>query len=167
MSCLPCQFATSSMAFADSKFKISNFKSEICDWKPNRYRHGFAAHVTPSMGHSNKCFVKARIAGWVAGAGLSGAKEAPGFRTIALQPRPPEDEDLTAHLPRTAAFRKSFGNIWESGGELYNVCSSRPDVGACRCPVSFWVISLFLILCERFCAGNISHWFAVGRRSQG
>jgi hypothetical protein len=26
---------------------------------------------------------------WVAGAGLSGAKEAPGFRAAALQPRPP------------------------------------------------------------------------------
>ncbi|HQX52279.1 MAG TPA: hypothetical protein PLY87_14375 [Planctomycetaceae bacterium] len=27
--------------------------------------------------------------GWVAGVGLSGAKETPAFRAIALQPRPP------------------------------------------------------------------------------
>ena len=47
--------------------------------------------------------VKARIAGWVAGAGLSEAKEAPGFRASALQPRPPNITDLTKRQPIESA----------------------------------------------------------------
>jgi|GEM_PF-3259664 len=34
----------------------------------------------------------------VAGVGLSGAKETPGFRAIALQPRPPINARVTVHL---------------------------------------------------------------------
>jgi hypothetical protein len=35
------------------------------------------------------CFISRTLMDRVAGAGLSGAKEAPGFRAAALQPRPP------------------------------------------------------------------------------
>ena len=38
---------------------------------------------------SGYCFVTTQFSDRVAGAGLSGAKEAPGFRAGALQPRPP------------------------------------------------------------------------------
>ncbi len=43
------------------------------------------------------CLVSRALLDWVAGAGLSGAKEAPGFRAGALQPRPPINPTLTEH----------------------------------------------------------------------
>ena len=44
-----------------------------------------------------QCPIRSKNWGWVAGAGLSEAKEAPGFRASALQPRPPESPVLTGH----------------------------------------------------------------------
>ncbi len=43
------------------------------------------------------CCALLRLEDWVAGAGLSEAKEAPGFRAIALQPRPRTNQNLTMH----------------------------------------------------------------------
>ena len=44
-----------------------------------------------------KCSVSCALMDRVAGAGPSGAKEAPGFRASALQPRPPINPLLTEH----------------------------------------------------------------------
>ena len=41
------------------------------------------------------CMVRDQDLGWVAGVGLSEAKEAPGFQAGALQPRPPQNTALT------------------------------------------------------------------------
>ena len=50
---------------------------------------------------------------WVAGAGLSGAKEAPGFRAGAFQPRPPINPLLTEHYggADVCLVRESIENL--------------------------------------------------------
>ncbi len=54
---------------------------------------------------SETCFVTLALMDRVAGAGLSGAKEAPGFRASALQPRPPELQGTKHNSTRRVKLR--------------------------------------------------------------
>ncbi len=48
--------------------------------------------------HAAWCFVTIKHWCWLAGAGQTIAKEAPGFRASALQPRPPLIQTISKHL---------------------------------------------------------------------
>ena len=58
---------------------------------------GHSADSIQDLLQRHQCSVSGALMDRVAGAGLSGAKEAPGFRAGALQPRPPINPLLTEH----------------------------------------------------------------------